>query len=653
MNQSYIVKAQVLNVTDQNGISVYYNGISRSFTYDAFNKQVSFTANLNLGSNTISMTANNTVGEDTKITEVIYRVNKPTGDPPIVNLINPASQINATDNSLYNFRLAVLNVTAKSDIEVVFNGVTQTNFVYNSTTKIIDFQSNLIVGNNILYVKGTNQFGIDSKQISVNYTPHPDIKTPPLVTIINPLGSTAAINSPNYNFKATITNIATSSGLVVKFNGNIITNFSYDGLNLSYQATLIQGSNSIEIAATNNDGSDIKNANVIYKVKVVPVFPIVNLINPSSEINATDNILYNFKLAVLNVTAKSDIEVLLNGIAQTNFTYNTTSKEIDFQTNLIEGNNTLSVKGTNQFGFDIKQISVNYTPHADLKTPPIITFVNPINTTASSQNLNYIFSATIINMPSNNGLTVTYNGNMITNYTYDGLNLVYNSTLNIGANTLVILASNSDGNDTKTAVVNYKSKIIAKPPVVSIEHPIGTPTVNTLSYNFQFSALNVTQNQIEVTLNGLPITNFNFILPQGSFTSNLVQGQNIFSVKATNVDGTITKTENIFLVLPTDTSVTIAIDTTIGNSGNDKIIICHIPPGNNQNPQTITIPQSAWNAHNAHGDTKGACPLKITNPIIVNPKVVPNLNLQNENSPIKGKIDTINKQPINTPRRPR
>ena len=174
-----------------------------------------------------------------------------------------------------------------------------------------------------------------------------------------------------------------------------------------------------------------------------------------------------------------------------------------------------------------------------------------------------------------------------------------------------------------------------------------------LSYNFQFSALNVTQNQIEVTLNGLPITNFNFILPQGSFTSNLVQGQNIFSVKATNVDGTITKTENIFLVLPTDTSVTIAIDTTIGNSGNDKIIICHIPPGNNQNPQTITIPQSAWNAHNAHGDTKGACPLKITNPIIVNPKVVPNLNLQNENSPIKGKIDTINKQPINTPRRPR
>ncbi|MCB0381141.1 MAG: hypothetical protein KDD24_07785, partial [Flavobacteriales bacterium] len=38
-----------------------------------------------------------------------------------------------------------------------------------------------------------------------------------------------------------------------------------------------------------------------------------------------------------------------------------------------------------------------------------------------------------------------------------------------------------------------------------------------------------------------------------------------------------------------------------------KIKICHIPPGNNQNPQTIEIPESAWPAHEAHGDSKGEC----------------------------------------------
>ncbi len=38
-----------------------------------------------------------------------------------------------------------------------------------------------------------------------------------------------------------------------------------------------------------------------------------------------------------------------------------------------------------------------------------------------------------------------------------------------------------------------------------------------------------------------------------------------------------------------------------------KIIICHIPPGELTNKQTIEIDQSAQNAHLAHGDTMGEC----------------------------------------------
>ncbi|PKP47334.1 MAG: hypothetical protein CVT95_05825 [Bacteroidetes bacterium HGW-Bacteroidetes-12] len=56
--------------------------------------------------------------------------------------------------------------------------------------------------------------------------------------------------------------------------------------------------------------------------------------------------------------------------------------------------------------------------------------------------------------------------------------------------------------------------------------------------------------------------------------------------------------------------ITTPPDTTgTGNSGNGnkKITICHYPPGNTSNPQTIEIPQSAWAAHQAHGDTLGEC----------------------------------------------
>ena len=38
-----------------------------------------------------------------------------------------------------------------------------------------------------------------------------------------------------------------------------------------------------------------------------------------------------------------------------------------------------------------------------------------------------------------------------------------------------------------------------------------------------------------------------------------------------------------------------------------KITICHFPPGNPDNPQTIEIDESAWETHQAHGDYLGEC----------------------------------------------
>jgi len=51
-----------------------------------------------------------------------------------------------------------------------------------------------------------------------------------------------------------------------------------------------------------------------------------------------------------------------------------------------------------------------------------------------------------------------------------------------------------------------------------------------------------------------------------------------------------------------------ATDSGGGASGAEKqMTICHIPPGNPAKKTTITIGESAWPAHQAHGDTEGAC----------------------------------------------
>lgn len=653
-NQSYVVNAKVLNVSSQNNISLYYNGLSIPFTYNSSTKQISFTANLINGSNSIAISAYNSAGEDNKTTTVNYNTQVPTGNPPIVNLVSPIQINNNAATPIYNFKMSVLNVNSKNDISLIYNGGTITNFTYNAITKEVDFIGNLITGTNSLFIKGTNTFGNDFKTITVNYQPRIAQKSPPQITFINPYASPFNVSGSTYVYKANITNVPSSAGLNVKYNGSVITNYTYNGSGLTYNTMLNTGSNILEITASNTDGNDLKSAYVNYSPKANPTPPIVSLINPATAINSTDNLLYNFKLSVLNVNTQSDIEVTFNGALVTNFTFDLTSKTVDFTDNLQVGNNSLVVKGTNSYGIDFKTINVTYTPHVDIKLPPMITFINPAVSPASSSSSNYNYKATIGNMPTNSGITLKYNGSIVTNFSYDGYNLDFITTLNSGANILEIDAINNDGNEMKTASVNYKPRNAPHPPVVTIINPINTPTVNTLSYVFNFSATNVSQNQLSVSLNGNSISGFSFIGNLGSFTSNLISGNNVITVSATNADGANNKTEQVYF----DDVVVETPTLTTNPSDHSKITICHIPPGNNLNPQTITIPASAWPAHQAHGDTQGACPVEgkkqNTPGTTVTPRGTNSVNLKNTTTTqLKDTIKKTITEPLNAPRRPR
>lgn len=42
-------------------------------------------------------------------------------------------------------------------------------------------------------------------------------------------------------------------------------------------------------------------------------------------------------------------------------------------------------------------------------------------------------------------------------------------------------------------------------------------------------------------------------------------------------------------------------------AGNNKVQVCHVPPGNPSNFHTITVSENALQAHLGHGDLLGAC----------------------------------------------
>jgi hypothetical protein len=71
-------------------------------------------------------------------------------------------------------------------------------------------------------VKGTNAFGIDSKTVHVNYTPHDIIKLPPVITFITPANLSGTSQSTSYIYTATIANMLNSNNIVVKYNGQLL-----------------------------------------------------------------------------------------------------------------------------------------------------------------------------------------------------------------------------------------------------------------------------------------------------------------------------------------------------------------------------------------------------------------------------------------------
>lgn len=80
---------------------------------------------------------------------------------------------------------------------------------------------------------------------------------------------------------------------------------------------------------------------------------------------------------------------------------------------------------------------------------------------------------------------------------------------------------------------------------------------------------------------------------------------------ASTVDVTISEASGI-AVLPA--SYTYIPDNNEGNTGSDecskqnKVTICHIPPGEKDNPHTLCLPEEAIPAHLSHGDVLGKCP---------------------------------------------
>lgn len=467
------ITATITNVTQASQVSIVLNNQAvTNFNYSQQRTQavVTFTATLVAGNNPFTITGTNAAGTDSKSCVITYKVsNDPPANPPVVTITSPSACPFTSRNASYTVNATVTNVTQKSQVTVVYNNQTLTNFTYTQqgNNALVSFVANLNSGANNVMITGTNTAGTDSKSCVLNYASsvsnNPVPVAPPVVTITNPSTSPYQTSTASQNIAATITNVTQASQVTVTFNGNPVTNFTFtagvSNASVTFPVTLVSGTNTVTVKGTNTAGSDTKSTDLVYRVNTVP--PTVDINNPPNSPYDVYNAAFTMTAIVQNVNSASEITVKVGTTVVTGWTYDMNTKILSYPTTLAQGSTVFKVGAQNANGSALDQATVvlksNQNP---MNSAPVIALITPASATATTSNQQYAVTMNVTGITSTQNVVVKVNNAVVTsgvNYNTTSKQLTFNAPLGSGSNTIVVTATNSYGSDTKTLTVTYNA----------------------------------------------------------------------------------------------------------------------------------------------------------------------------------------------------
>ena len=528
------------------------NGINDKYHYSA----LYFRWNL-FGSGRENYTVNNSgnVNNYTTVNPTPV-VNTPVGNKPLVNITNPSINNTTVQNNAFTISANIYYVETKDKVIFKQNGIQLSNFNYNSNTNHFDASVILQPGNNVFEISGSNAYGSDQDSKIIILQQSIDVAPPPIVTITNPTYCPFIVESSQLILTSTILNVDNASQIAFAFNGINYTNFNYNNISKVFSSglTLKEGNNTIQITATNSQGSVTKTCTITYNIaNSLP--PIVDITFPSLNPYNTTNSLVNINGTVKNVSFKNQIKVYVNGGIQQNFAYNSGTKQVSFPANLIVGTNVIQISASNAGGYDSESTTILYAQPETLP-PPAVTFLSPAVSPHSFAVSNMTIKATVLNVFGKPGISVKQNGSAITNFSFNPITKLvsFNANLINGSNMFEIKGTNTVGSDAKVARVIYKKPLEINPPIVTITKPNVTPyMVGFPTQTITANILNVNNaNNVTAVYNGVAVSNFIYdpATTEFSYSANLLEGANTLLITGTNVAGTASKTQTVIYDVP-------------------------------------------------------------------------------------------------------
>jgi large repetitive protein len=438
----FTINASVTNVAGTSNISLLNSSnITVPYSYDSYSNQLSTNVILNPGINIFTLTATNECGTEQKTITIQY---KDCIDPSL-SFINPSSERTIVRVPSFTFSASINGFQNTQGVLVYHNGALLNNISFNPSTLVLQGSVILQPGLNEFIVTLTNNCGSTSSNTSVTY----ENCTRPTITSTNPQNN-ALVTLSALTFKARIENITSKENIIAKLNGNIVsTIYNLNTKIADLRLQLTPGINTISLTATNNCGTTNETIIINYDGCKAPIISIIGRDNTFSVAP------YTLSANISNMASQEGITVTQNGAPKI-FTFS--NGQLTSNINLQAGENKLIVSAVKSCGTDSKTIIIIFN---DCIAPAIT--INGRNSTVSAAA--YSLSASIVNMPSRQGITVTLNG-APQNFTFSNGQLTSNINLQAGENKLIVSAVKSCGRDSKTISIIYKiPKPIPKPPV--------------------------------------------------------------------------------------------------------------------------------------------------------------------------------------------
>jgi hypothetical protein len=572
-------QATFVGINNKNQVAFTVNGRKADFNFSTQGANGSFSTTVNglqQGANTLVISVTNNCGTATQTFTVTYNAPAPVvvPTPPTVNITNPSSDPFTSSSDNVNINATITNVSSMRGVTFTVNGQANSNFSLRGTS-FAAMNVSLNNGRNTIVITGTNPDGTASDQTVVIYNAPVVVPTPPTVQITSPSGNPFSSPSDQINIAATITNVATSTGVTFTVNGRRNTNFSLLGNRFTANnVALQQGNNDIVITGTNPDGTASDQTVIIYKQTAPP--PTVDITTPNTNPFNTSNNSENINATVTNVASANDITFLVNGQRVNNFSLRGTNFSAN-NVSLNAGRNTIEVRADNGVSQASEQTVIIYNQ----PVPPTVNITNPSSNPSNVTTDVVNIAADIRNVSSASEVTFTVNGSRISNFNLRGTGFnASNVRLQAGSNTVIITATTPAGSasDQTTIIYTAPAPQPADPqPIISNMNALQQQVRGATNTYVTAQIAHVSNaSGIVFTANGQRITNFTF--NNGNFRADNVpvqNGVNTYTITATNSAGSAT--------------MSAALNYSSGNTG-----------GGNQNR---TTPAPNTNPNNTNGRT--------------------------------------------------